>query len=132
MPHSIYATPTGTTGELCELSWGQRHPRLTVELFELFDCDRFRRHIDSERECFSGKNELNESRLEECFHDGFKLWDQPCVVGGDAALKSGKPRGIAEHCEIFFTEGSEFVLHNTADRLTLFSGREPDTIVEAF
>ena len=118
----VDAAAARAPGELRVLPRRDRDARLAVELLELFEHDRARRHVDAEGEGLRREHDLHELAAEELFDDFFEGREQPRVVRSDAALEVVAPFPVAEHLEVVFVQGAGALFDDLADLVALFAG----------
>ena len=71
-----------------------------VNLRQLLDHDRARRHVDADGERLGGEHHLHQALDEARLDDLLERRHHPGVVGGDAGLELGEELAVAEHGEV--------------------------------
>ena len=115
----VDATTAGPAGQLRVLPRRDRHPCLAVELLELLEHHRTRRHVDAERERLGREDDLQELQLEELLHDLLEGRQHAGVVRRHPALQALEPLPVAEHREVLVAEHPCAFLHDRADLVAL-------------
>jgi hypothetical protein len=122
----VDAAAAGAAGQLRVLARGERHAGLAVELLQLLEHDRARRHVDAEGQRLRGEDGLHQLLLEELLDDLLERRQEARVVGRDAALQALEPLVVAEDGEVGVQEGAAALLDDGADLVTLVLFREVD------
>ena len=91
MAIDVDATSAGSPCELRVFPRGEIDMRLTIPFDEALQHDRLRGHIDTQSECLSGKDCLDQSALEKGLDRLLEYRQQPGVVSGDPSLKCVEP-----------------------------------------
>ena len=127
MPLDVDAAAAGTAGELGVLPRRDRDAGFAVELLELLEHDRARRHVHAERQGLRGEHDLEQLALEEVLDHLLEGGQQAGVVRGDPALEALEPLPVAEDGEVLVEERAAVVLRRLADLVALLRRRSADS-----
>ena len=87
MSDGVDTPPSGATHQLGELARGEWHEVPAVELRKGGDNTGARRHMDAEREGFSGEDDLDQPALKQVLHQLLQVGQQPGVMHREAAAQ---------------------------------------------
>ena len=116
--------------ELGVLTGGNGNPGFSVELVELLQHHRARRHIDAKRQGLRGEDDFEEFAPEKFFHDLLEHRQHSRVMGGHTAQYAIQPRVIPQHSSVVIVEAIKFFFDKIKDGDPFVLGGEGDTAVQ--
>ena len=120
----VDATAASATRELGVFAGGDGNTRFTIELLELLQHHGSCWHINSECQCFGGKNNFEQLLSEELLDRFFENRQHSGVVGGHTPHNTIQPRVISKDRFIVIVESSAAFIDKIHDAILLVVGRE--------